>query len=332
MDFKINKSDIWFLVLFFGIAILISFGDFTTYESYKLLILETLTYVVMSFSAVYAIVFVGFPNYFPQRKYVQGFFMILGTLLLLGAINGNILLAIGSWQNLEMWTWLPAYYGFTGLVSDIGIICTLMLGKKLFEAQVQFLQMEKEKKESELRFLKSQIDPHFLFNNLNTVDSLIDSDPTKAKIYLNKLSTLYRYLISTKDDEVVPLEDELAFAENYQYLIETRYGKAYQFEIKNEAAQSDSFLIPPGALQALLENIVKHNKASHEAPVKSTILIKDDVIEVSNNLNLKTEKVDSHGIGMNNLKTRYKLLTDKEVEVIKDDRFTVRMPVIKEVN
>ena len=207
-----------------------------------------------------------------------------------------------------------------------------MLGKKLYEAQVQFLQMEKEKKESELRFLKSQIDPHFLFNNLNTVDSLIDSDPSKAKVYLNKLSTLYRYLISTKDDEVVPLEDELAFAENYQFLIETRYGKAYQFEIKNEATNSDSFLIPPGALQTLLENIVKHNKAAHESPVISTIQINDDSIEVSNDLNLKTEKVDSHGVGMNNLKARYKLLTDKAVEVVKSDKFTVRLPVIKEVS
>ena len=331
MNFKINKSDIWFLALFFGIAIIISFGDFSTYEKYDILILETVLYVVTSFLAVYMIVFWGFPKYFPKREYVKGFFFILFGLMILGVINGNLQVLIGSWD-LPIGSWLSIYYGFTDLVSSIGIICTLMLGKKLYEAQVQFLEMEKEKKESELRFLKSQIDPHFLFNNLNTVDSLIDSDPAKAKTYLNKLSTLYRYLISTKDDEVVPLEDELAFAENYQYLIETRYGKAYQFEIKNEAADSDSILIPPGALQALLENIVKHNKASHEAPVKSTILIKDEVIEVSNTLNLKTEKVDSHGIGMNNLKARYKLLTDKEVEVIKDERFTVRMPVIKEVN
>ena len=207
------------------------------------------------------------------------------------------------------------YQGLLFVIESFTIPGIFLLGKKLYDAQTHFLEMEKEKKESELLRLNAQIDPHFLFNNLNTIDSLIDTNPSGAKIYLNKLSRLYRYLISTKDQEVVELEEELGFAQNYIYLIQSRFGNAYQFNIQQNNTNQELHFIPPGALQTLLENIVKHNQPSPKNPIKSTIIIKEHTIEVSNNLSLGVKEVDSTGTGLNNLKSRYKLLIDKEITI-----------------
>ncbi len=194
-----------------------------------------------------------------------------------------------------------------------------------------FKKEKKKKKESELRFLKSQVDPHFLFNNLNTVDSLIDTNPEGAKVYINRLSNLYRYLTRTKDDEVVPLEEELEFVNNYIYLMEQRYGAAYTFEIQNSIDISD-LLIPPGALQTLLENVIKHNNGSEGKPVRTEILIKEENISVRNNLSLKKTIKDSYGVGLTNLKARYKLLSDKAVSINEDSHFEVMLPNLKSLS
>lgn len=224
------------------------------------------------------------------------------------------------------------YQGLVLVTESFTIPGLFLLGKKLYEAQLNFIQLEKEKKESELLRLSSQIDPHFLFNNLNTIDSLIDTNPVAAKTYLNKLAQLYRYLISTKDQEVVELEEEIEFAQNYIYLIQSRFGNAFQFEVNTIGMNKELIFIPPGALQTLLENIVKHNQPRPNQPVKSSISLKENTIEVRNNLSIKTENVDSTGTGLANLKARYKLLVDKEINITTNDYFTVALPLIKQVD
>ena len=328
MDFKITKSDTYLFLLFFGIAVPIGLVDYADYDRLMDLFWESLLYVVFTSTCVYLIVYVCFAKFFPRKQFLL---LLISTTLLL------LVLGIG-WVNTLCYfiscngdptSFDYLYYGFITQVENVGIIATILLGKKLFDSQLHIAEVEKEKKESELRFLKSQIDPHFLFNNLNTVDSLIDRDPKAAKEYLNKLAALYRYLISSKDHEVVALEEELNFARNYMYLIESRYGDAYQFEIINELKEGVPMLVPPGALQTLLENIVKHNQANTDAPIKSQIKISEKGIEVSNDLRPKSQGVDSTGVGLANLKSRYKLLTDKDIEIIKDQLFTVKLPMIK---
>jgi len=190
---------------------------------------------------------------------------------------------------------------------------------------------DKQKKESELRLLKSQIDPHFLFNNLNTVDALIDSDPSVAKIYLNHLSQLYRYLVRTKDDEVVDLKEELEFAENYMYLIEKRFGKAYQFEIKNTLTEENK-LIPPGALQTLLENVVKHNSASEDEPIKTVLFLDNDRVACVNNVRANYRNNTTHGTGLENLKARYKFLTEEEILIESGEHYSISIPILNAVD
>jgi len=190
---------------------------------------------------------------------------------------------------------------------------------------------EKEKRESELLLLKSQIDPHFLFNNLNTVDALIDSDPQVAKEYLQRLSQLYRYLIRTKDDEVVLLEEEMEFARNYIYLLEKRFGKAYQFNIEGFAEITDQF-IPPGALQTVIENVVKHNMSTVEEPIITDIILKKDQVVISNDLRLKPNVKTSNKTGLDNLKARVALLSERKIEVTSDERYTVLIPLINQID
>ncbi|MFK8008997.1 MAG: sensor histidine kinase [Saprospiraceae bacterium] len=333
MTFKLTKSDLKLAALFFLISIFVGSMDYTDYPEGKLhlLFIDHINFILFCSVSVYVLVFIIFANFFPKGQFFQLFFYGLGFLFLMGILEiqwhcffrickGNLLSLKGI------------YYGFVTHIEGIGIFATFLLGKKLYDAQVHLGKVEKEKKESELLLLKSQIDPHFLFNNLNTIDSLIDSNPKAAKIYLNKLSTLYRYLISNKDFEVVPLEDELEFAKNYMYLIESRFGDAYLFEIKNNIENTNDFLIPPGALQTLLENIVKHNHGNSSSPIKTNINITEGSIIVSNNINAKKKFVDSTGIGITNLKARYHLLTDSPIEIQSNENFIVKLPTIKQVS
>lgn len=330
MNYKFNRSDLYLFILIYAFAIPISMLDYSEYPEKWVLFAEVAVFGLLQGISLYVFVFVIFPRFFPTGQYVYLlsasviFFFFMGTLEIYAKFkifNSNV-----DPSNL-----LHLYYGFSEHITEVGLLAAIMLGKKMYENQLSYTKMIKEKRESELRFLKAQIDPHFLFNNLNTVDALIDKDPQVAKEYLNRLSKLYRYLISSKDFEVVPLEEELNFAQNYMYLIESRYGNAYQFEIKRERG-TESLLIPPGSLQTLLENIVKHNQASEKQPIHSVIRISTTGISVTNDLRSKNQKVDSTGIGLTNLKARYELLTDKELKINANGQFTVELPLIKQVD
>lgn len=332
MNFKLTKSDIRLAILFFVMSIFVGSMDYDDYpkdEKYLLLI-DHVNFILFTSVSVYVLVYIIFAKYFPTKQFVKLFFVGVSFLFLMGILELQWHCYFRTCRG-NLFSLKGIYYGFVSHIEGIGIFGIFLLGKKLYDAQVHLLDMEKAKKESELQLLKSQIDPHFLFNNLNTIDSLIDSNPQTAKKYLNRLAKLYRYLISSKDFEVVPLDEELDFAQNYMFLIESRFGDAYQFEVINKTEGEDILLIPPGALQTLLENIVKHNHGSSMSPIKTIIEINQNSIIVSNNKKAKNGKVDSTGIGLTNLKSRYKLLTDTDIQIQSDENFIVKLPTIKQV-
>lgn len=332
MNFKLTKSDLYLTGVFFLVSLVIGSMDYSDYEEGEkyLLLVDHVNFILFTASSVYVLVYIIFAKFFPKGQFFQLFFYGVLFLFFMGVLEVQWYCFFRSCKG-NLLSFNGLYYGFVLHIEGIGIFATFLLGKKLYDAQIHVTKIEKEKKESELLLLKSQIDPHFLFNNLNTIDSLIDSNPKSAKIYLNKLSTLYRYLISNKDFEVVPLHDELEFAKNYMYLIESRFGDAYLFEIKNEIENPADFLIPPGALQTLLENIVKHNHGNSASPIKTNIKITEDSITVSNNINTKNKLVESTGIGLTNLKARYNLLTDTDLEIHANENFIVKLPTLKQV-
>lgn len=335
MDFKLNKTDVYLLLLFYIIGVSVTMASFTLPEELKEALLDTSIYVVFSFAVVYIIVFILFPYYFPKKKILTLFFW---TVLLM-AVAGVLELYLYRWTegshiefkekylgSFKIWLW-----GIQSTAQNAGVLLGVLLGKKFYDAQVDIQKREKEKKENELRLLKSQIDPHFLFNNLNTVDSLIDTDPKVAKEYLQKLSQLYRYLIRTKDDEVVLLEDEMEFARNYIYLIEKRFGKAYQFVIHDEKNVQEKFILP-GALQTVIENVVKHNMSTAENPIITDLIITKDDVVVSNDLRLKPNVKTSNKTGLDNLKARYAWLSEKKIVITTDEKFSVILPLINQID
>ncbi len=192
-------------------------------------------------------------------------------------------------------------------------------------------QLKAEKMEMELRTLKSQINPHFLFNNLNTLDDLIDRDKQLAKDYLQRLSALYRYLVSNADENAVSLQQEWDFIGNYIYLLETRFGVVYQFEKINDLGNLRDYLIPTASLQLLLENAVKHNQGSIKEPLHITIKASKEGISVSHIKRPKMTAVASLGTGLKNLKARYKFLSDEAIVIKDGETFSVLLPLIRQL-
>lgn len=330
MNFKFERTDLYLILIYFGFAIPIGLLDWD-YRSWTHAVLERMTYVLLNTTTLYVVVFVFIAKFLPKRQFLLLFIVLLPFLILMGIISIQLHCSLYDCLG-NTFSFQYIYMGTIARIEEIGLLAAFIAAKKVYEAQVRFYKIEKEKKQSELQSLKAQIDPHFLFNNLNTVDALIDSNPQNAKEYINKLAQLYRYLIANKDFEVVSLEEELAFAQNYIYLIACRFGEAYQFDIQEQQKEDTSFLIPPGALQTLLENIVKHNKATSLTPVKTTIQVLNDRIIVSNQLKKKQVVVPSSGIGLSNLKTRYELLGDQPLKITVNDYFRVELPAIKQVD
>ncbi len=177
---------------------------------------------------------------------------------------------------------------------------------------------------TQFQSLKNQVNPHFLFNSLNALSSLVYEDQDKAVEFIRKLSQVYRYVLEKKDEEVVPIEDEIAFLENFIFLQKIRFGENLHFEINGNVKG----YLPPLALQMLVENAIKHNVISENHPLEIKVDFKEDFCIISNSIKAKLSK-DSTGIGLNNLKERYQYLSDKQV-VIKNDgkSFMVELPIL----
>ncbi len=179
--------------------------------------------------------------------------------------------------------------------------------------------------------LKSQIDPHFLFNSLNVLTSLIEENPQQAEKFTTKLSKVYRYVLEQKEKTLVPLQEEIDFAEVYMELLKMRFEDSIQFEIPNSFSNAD-FKIAPLSLQILLENAVKHNAISADKPLKVKIVEQNGQLVVTNNFNKKNTLKKGTGIGLHNIIDRYALLTRKQLEILKtEDNFIVKLPLLTQI-
>jgi sensor histidine kinase YesM len=192
--------------------------------------------------------------------------------------------------------------------------------------QTQLVNYSEALSESKIHQLKSQMNPHFLFNNLNILDQLIDEDKHKASDFLNEFSEIYRYVLRASDQKLIAISEELDFAKRYFKLIEYKYGKSYQLEIKANALHG---FIPPMTLQLLIENVVKHNLGTGEEPIVISINFLQKIV-VSNNINKKNTSLPTSGKALNNLKEQYKLLSDQSIEIKESNNlFIVEIPIIK---
>ncbi len=195
---------------------------------------------------------------------------------------------------------------------------------------VQTEQLKKENILSQFEALKNQIDPHYLFNSLNTIYSLIDTDPGKAKEFITKFSKTYRHVLDVKEKIVVSLKDEIEFLNSYIFLQEIRYKGNLEILISIDAQKLFKY-IPPLSLQMLVENAIKHNIISEKKPLKIEIFIKNNSLIVKNNLQSKDATKESTKIGLNNLTERYRHISKILPEFfIKDNEYVAVLPLLND--
>ena len=181
---------------------------------------------------------------------------------------------------------------------------------------------------SELQGLRNQVNPHFLFNSLNVLTSLIDENPKNAQKFTTSLSKVYRYVLEQKNKDLVTVDEELDFAKTYMSLLKMRFEDSIVFEIPNSASNPESKVVPL-SLQLLLENAVKHNMVTSSKPLHIKIYEEAGNLVILNNLQPKQIVKKSSGVGLNNIKQRYQLLTDKKVIINQQAKsFAVAIPML----
>jgi sensor histidine kinase YesM len=180
--------------------------------------------------------------------------------------------------------------------------------------------------------LKNQLDPHFLFNSLNVLTSLIGENPAQAEKFTTKLSKVYRYVLEQRNKDLVPVSEELKFAKTYMQLLGMRFEDAVQFHIPDEISDSDLKIVPL-SLQLLLENAVKHNVVSPSKPLSISIYQEDNYLIIENNINPKEAIGKSTKVGLQNIADRYGLITQKGVKIENNNKtFKVSLPLLYKMN
>lgn len=300
------------LIITFLLSIGLSYGGYFTerffnsrmpwiHHPVKRLMLQSFSYMAYSFVISYVLILI----YALLRKYF--------TL-------DNI-----PWKELVGDTKQPMLIAF--VVTAVLISRSFLLQWR--EAAIEAEQLKTERFAQQYQSLKDQLNPHFLFNSLNVLSNLVYDNPDTAAGFIRQLSKIYRYVLDVQHEELVPVQKELEFAENYLALQKIRFEDGLQFNINVQ--KNTAGYLPPLSLQLLLENAIKHNEASRAKPLSILISIQGGELVVANNLQPKKSiSEESTGIGLANIEKRYALLSTENMS-IRDTggSFEVRLPLLK---
>ncbi|MEN9571306.1 MAG: hypothetical protein RL172_2537 [Bacteroidota bacterium] len=189
--------------------------------------------------------------------------------------------------------------------------------------------LKRESLQAQLNALKTQVNPHFLFNNLNTLSSLIPENPDHAIAFVQQMSKVYRHILEVKDDKSISLKEELDVLEAYYFLLKTRFGENLDVDIAIPCDKLTTKIVPL-SLQILMENAIKHNIVSSDKPLQIKIFTSNGRLIIKNNLQVKKQITESTGIGLDNIRNRYRLISDRLVNVTAtNNSFTVAIPLIE---
>ena len=201
--------------------------------------------------------------------------------------------------------------------------------RRLEVVQVRAERLEKENVQAQFAALKSQVNPHFLFNSLSILSSLVHADAELSEKFIDQLSRAYRYILEQKDNERVLMKTEIEFIQAYRFLLNIRFENKFDVIINVPEADQTRYMIAPLTLQLLVENAVKHNRMSAKEPLRVNIYLDKDSLIVQNTLQLRPQSEKSTGVGLQNIITRYALLTEQPVWVGESDgNFVVKIPLL----
>jgi hypothetical protein len=242
--------------------------------------------------------------------------------------------------------WLCLWYRWVGfaikwdtiiVVALVNVICvlfithvyeTVFMVKEQQGEQLKNAELSRAKAEAELTALKNQIDPHFMFNSLNTLSHLIDTDKKKALMFTENLADVYRYILSQKDQILVLLEDELEFTHKYTELLHLRFGEALIIKKRFNGMAEKNFLIPPTSVFVAFENAVKHNEISEQWPMCIDVDVRDGNLLIINSIRQRKAVQHSSKIGLKNLDERFRIVTGKSIQTERtEDKFSVILPL-----
>jgi LytS/YehU family sensor histidine kinase len=217
----------------------------------------------------------------------------------------------------------------------INLVCYMFLTLLQNNYTGQQIQLELEKVKSDnlgaqFELLKQQINPHFLFNSLNTLKSMAETNDSETVDFVMKLSDFYRFTLESRKLDLITVQEEMKIVDSYLFLQKARFGEGITFtnELNSEVLKT---LIPPFTLQLLVENCIKHNIVSQSKPLHIKIYNSEDKIIIENPIQKKMATEDSLGVGLDNVKLRYKHLLEKEIEINSDEKiFQIKLPFIHE--
>jgi sensor histidine kinase YesM len=244
-------------------------------------------------------------------------------------------LAVFCWLSFsrESFHWMTVYKFVS--VCVLAVIVFTLVYEILFLSKEReldnriVLQLDRERSQAELQALTNELDPHFIFNSLNTLNHLIINSPEQAHRFNNKLAQVYKYFLINRVRELISLKDELEFIDDYFFLLQIRHDGKLQ--LKTDLGEDNNLvMIPPCALQILMENAIKHNEFTDANPLLIKIAMNGHFLKVSNNIKPKPYSVNSTGIGLKNLSSRYKIICHKDIVIEKTrDNYTVKLPLIR---
>jgi sensor histidine kinase YesM len=262
---------------------------------------------------------------YPLKRFTWG---IISTVIY---TVGIVLLVSKLWEFIYEFQF-DNYYEVVMPALIVTFILSLFIHSREFLIQWKksAVDSERSKKESvaaQYESLKNQVNPHFLFNSLNALTSLVYQDQDKAAKFIKHLSEVYRYVLDSREKELVSLGEELSFLQSYVFLQEIRFGSKLRMvvEVPNLTGQ-----VAPLGLQLLIENAIKHNEISEDQPLTIKIYLKDGFIVIENNLQRKKISLeDPSGLGLENIKRRYEFLSDRKIKIEETDSlFKVEIPIL----
>lgn len=322
---------------FFSIAFPWASGMFCCPQPHTVKIIGTVAFFAIVFFIVWqttaAIVARGRTFSWLARSFAKKI-LVLCTL---SALNGFVWSVAGAalWQQAVLQLHNPLAVLLCGIFFALAAAGLVPLYEALFlskerELDVKIVdQLDHERVQAELAALKSELDPHFIFNALTTISHLASTAPQTAQAFTLKLAQVYKYFLINKDRELISLHEELKFIEDYFFLLQIRHDNGVRLQLHTNGF-SEAAMILPSSLQLLVENAIKHNQFSENKPLLIQINVARDSVTVTNELHHKPYAVESTRIGLSNLQHHYKLLCNKDIIVDKTkDQFSVTVPLIK---
>jgi len=269
----------------------------------------------------------------PVRRFIQSFVL---TVIYTFFVAAFVVVMYGmiAWEydpvtafRLSNWEYYLSVLIITTIIALFAYGRTFLIYWR--KAAVEAEQLKQAQISAQYESLKNQVNPHFLFNSLNVLSTLVYKDQDLAARFIKQLSTVYRYVLDTQEKEVVPFQTELDALESYVFLLKIRFGESLHMSI--DLPNMEDKFIAPLTLQMLVENAVKHNVVSKESPLHIRIWQSDDAtIQVENNLQKKSNRQSSIGVGLPNIKKRYQFLTNRNIEIHEEQgHYAVHIPIIE---